>query len=78
MRWASLDVVVDAVLARRVQNPSLIVGALAAHASRARGWSTLAPADSPWPGRPRPRGGDAGSAAGAAESGAAESGAPAE
>ncbi|WP_454159116.1 NUDIX domain-containing protein [Microbacterium lacticum] len=78
VRWASLDEVVDAVLARRVQNPSLIVGALAAHASRARGWSTLAPADSPWPGRPRPRGGDAGSAAGAAESGAAESGAPAE
>ncbi|MFV4914870.1 NUDIX hydrolase, partial [Microbacterium lacticum] len=53
VRWASLDEVVDAVLARRVQNPSLIVGALAAHASRARGWSTLAPADSPWPGRPR-------------------------
>ncbi len=78
VRWASLDEVVDAVLARRVQNPSLIVGALAAHAARARGWSTLAPADSPWPGRPRPRGGGAGSAAGAAESGAAESGAPAE
>ncbi len=33
------------MLARRVQNPSLTIGVLAAHASRARGWSTLAAAD---------------------------------
>ena len=52
IRWVPLDDVVDAVLARRVQNPSLIVGVLAAHVSRSRGWKTLAPADSPWPGHP--------------------------
>jgi len=52
IRWVPLDEVVDAVLARRVANPSLIVGVLAAQASRSRDWSTLAPADSPWPGHP--------------------------
>ncbi|RZS66645.1 ADP-ribose pyrophosphatase [Agromyces ramosus] len=55
-RWVDLDACVDAVLARRVQNPSLAIGVLAAHASRARGWSTLAAADVPWPGRSTPRG----------------------
>ena len=54
-RWSPLDDCVDAVLARRVQNPSLTIGVLAAHASRARGWSTLAAADAPWPGRSTPR-----------------------
>lgn len=54
VRWVALDDVVDAILDRRVQNPSLVVGALAAHASRARGWSTLAPADTPWERRPQP------------------------
>ncbi len=53
-RWVALDECVDAVLARRVQNPSLVVGVLAAHAARARGWQSLAPADAPWPGRSRP------------------------
>ncbi|GAA3039606.1 NUDIX domain-containing protein [Microbacterium dextranolyticum] len=53
VRWVSLDEVVDAVLARRVQNAALIVAALSAHASRARGWSTLAPADEPWARRGR-------------------------
>ena len=56
VRWVPLDDVVDAVLARRVQNPSLVTAALVAHASRARGWSTLAPADTPWERRPRPVG----------------------
>jgi 8-oxo-dGDP phosphatase len=51
MRWVALDEVVDAILDRRVQNPSLVVGGLAAHAARARGWSTLAPGDAPWPRR---------------------------
>jgi len=54
VRWASLDEVVDAILDRRVQNPSLVVGALAVLAARARDWSTLAPADTPWDRRPRP------------------------
>ena len=52
-RWVPLDECVDAVLARRVQNPSLVVGVLAAEASRTRGWSTLAPADTPWPTHPK-------------------------
>ncbi|MEP6478278.1 MAG: NUDIX hydrolase [Rhodoglobus sp.] len=51
-RWASLDEVVDAVLARDVQNSILVIGALAAQASRSRGWAPLAPADSPWPEHP--------------------------
>lgn len=53
VRWEELDDVVDAVLARQLQNPSLVIGALAAQASRARGWSTLAPADDPWTRRPQ-------------------------
>lgn len=55
-RWAALDECVDAVLARRVQNSSLVYGALAAFAARARGWRGLGPADAPWPGRSTPRG----------------------
>ena len=47
-RWVPLDDVVDAVLARRVQSPSLVVGALAAVAARSRDWATLAPGDEPW------------------------------
>lgn len=50
--WVPIDEVVDAVLSRRVQNPSLCIGALAAHAGRERGWQTLGDADSPWPRRP--------------------------
>ena len=50
-RWVPLDDVVDAVLARRVHNPSLITGALTAHVARGRGWSTLSAADAPWPTR---------------------------
>lgn len=56
VRWVPLDEVVDAVLDRRVHNPSLTIAALAAHAARGRGWDTLAPADAPWPGRPVPVG----------------------
>jgi len=52
IRWVPLDDCVDAVLARRVQNPSLALGVLAAQASRSRGWASLAPADTPWPRHP--------------------------
>ena len=48
VRWVDLDDVVDAVLTRRVQSPSLVVGVLAAQAARARDWATLAPGDEPW------------------------------
>ncbi|MBF4561277.1 NUDIX hydrolase [Microbacterium sp. VKM Ac-2870] len=58
VRWVPLDEVVDAVLARRVQNPSLVVGVLTAQAARARDWATLGPADAPWPRRPRSIGED--------------------
>jgi len=54
-RWVGLDACVDAVLARRVGNPSLTVGVLAAVAARARKWATLAPADAPWPAHPNHR-----------------------
>jgi NTP pyrophosphohydrolases including oxidative damage repair enzymes len=56
VRWVRLDDVVDAVLARRVRNPSLTIGALAAHTSRARDWATLAPGEAPWPRPPVPVG----------------------
>ncbi|WP_427846481.1 NUDIX domain-containing protein [Cryobacterium arcticum] len=52
VRWVSLDDCIDAILARKVQNPSLVVGVLAAAASRARGWASLGPADLPWPRHP--------------------------
>jgi 8-oxo-dGDP phosphatase len=52
-RWVPLDDVVEAVLARRVQSPSLVVGALAAVAARGRGWDVLAPGDEPWLRHPR-------------------------
>lgn len=53
--WVPLDEALDAVLARRVQNPSLAIGVLSAHASRARGWATLVPADVPWGRHPKLR-----------------------
>ena len=43
----------DAVLAGRVHNPGAVVGVLAAWAARELGWSTLRPADAPWPEHPR-------------------------
>ena len=52
VRWVPLGDCVDAVLARRVQNPSLVIGVLAAQAAQARGWSTLGAADEPWPRHP--------------------------
>jgi len=49
VRFAPLDDLVEAVLARRLHNPSLVVGVLAAAAWRARGWQGLAGADAAWP-----------------------------
>jgi 8-oxo-dGDP phosphatase len=48
-RWVPLDEVVDAVLARTVGNAILSIAVLAASASRARGWSSLADPDAAWP-----------------------------
>ncbi|GIJ00202.1 ADP-ribose pyrophosphatase [Sediminihabitans luteus] len=50
-RWVPLDEAADAVLAGHVHNPSAVVGILAAVRSRSLGWSTLRPADAPWPER---------------------------
>ena len=52
VRWVPLDDLVATVLAGRVQNPSAVVGALAAQAARAANWSTLRPADAHWSHRP--------------------------
>jgi ADP-ribose pyrophosphatase len=48
-RWVPLDEARDAVLAGRIHNPGSVVGVLAAWVCRQLGWSTLRPADSPWP-----------------------------
>ncbi|AKT51687.1 NUDIX domain-containing protein [Arsenicicoccus sp. oral taxon 190] len=53
--WLSLDDARAAVLAGQLHNPSTVVGVLAAHASRADGWASLRPADSPWPEHPAHR-----------------------
>lgn len=53
VRWAPLDEVVDAVLARTMQNPSLTIGVLSARAARDRGFSGLGDAGEPWPTRPQ-------------------------
>ncbi|MGW9185538.1 NUDIX domain-containing protein [Agromyces sp. NPDC055661] len=54
-RWLDLDACVDAVLERRVQNPTLVIGVLAAQVARARGWAGLGASDAAWPGRSTPR-----------------------
>ena len=56
LRWFSLDDVRDAVLAGRLNSPSLVVGVLAACAGRDAGWTTLRSADAPWPEFPGGRG----------------------
>ena len=48
-RWVSLDDAYEAALNRRITNSVILIAVLSAHASRARGWSTLLPGDSPWP-----------------------------
>jgi len=54
-RWVDLDEVVTAVLERRIQNPSTVIAVLQAHVARSRGWTTLGPADAPWPRHPKLR-----------------------
>ncbi|SDS59588.1 ADP-ribose pyrophosphatase [Paraoerskovia marina] len=52
-RWLPLEEAVDAVLTGGLHNPNTVVGVLAAAQARARGWSTLRPAETPWPHRRR-------------------------
>ncbi|WP_309615743.1 NUDIX hydrolase [Salinibacterium sp.] len=47
VRWVPLDDVVDAVLARDLQNSILAIAVFAAAAGRARGWRTLGDANAP-------------------------------
>ena len=44
-----LEEAVRAVLEGRLHNPGTVIGVLAVHAARAAGWSTLRPAEEPWP-----------------------------
>ena len=53
VRWVSLDEALQAVLSRDLQNPSTVVGVLAAAASKAKGWDSLDPGDAPWPRHPK-------------------------
>jgi 8-oxo-dGDP phosphatase len=58
VRWVPLDSARDDVLAGRVHNPAAVVGILAACAARDAGWTTLRPADAPWPEHPARRAAD--------------------
>ncbi len=49
--WVDLTEARDLVLAGRLHNPTTVCGVLAAAAARDAGWSTLRPADAPWPER---------------------------
>jgi len=49
IRWVSLDDAYEAALTHRITNSVILIAVLTAHASRARGWSTLIPGDAPWP-----------------------------
>lgn len=46
--WVRLDDALTMVLDGRLHNPSAVIGVLATHAARGRGWSVLRPADAPW------------------------------
>ena len=46
--WVGLDDALTMVLDGRLHNPSAVIGVLATHAARARGWAGLRPADAPW------------------------------
>jgi 8-oxo-dGDP phosphatase len=52
--WVAIDEVLDAISAGSLHNPLTIMGVHAAARERARGWSGLRPADTPWPERPNP------------------------
>ena len=53
--WASLDDLVDAVLAGDLHNPTVVSGVLAARTAQlGAGFDALRPADAPWPARVMP------------------------
>lgn len=54
--WVALDDAVAAALSGRINNAGAVVGVLALEAARQRGFTTLRPADAPWPQHPRNQG----------------------
>jgi 8-oxo-dGTP pyrophosphatase MutT (NUDIX family) len=52
-RWVPFEEALEAVLDGRLHNPGTVVGMLALNAARQRNWTTLRPADEPWPHHPR-------------------------
>ncbi len=48
-RWVPLDDAYAAVLGGQVHNPGAVIGIMATWGARRRGWTTLRPADTPWP-----------------------------
>ena len=55
VRWVPLDQVVDAVLARDLQNSILAIAVLSAQALQARGWEGLGDPEADWPRHPLAR-----------------------
>lgn len=55
VRWVSLDDAYAAVLAGALHNQGAMLGILTAWGAREQGWSTLRPADAPWPEHPAHR-----------------------
>ncbi|MEN2745833.1 NUDIX hydrolase [Sinomonas halotolerans] len=53
--WMDLDEAVRAVMEGRLNNPSAVVGILAARAARDDGFASLRPGDVPWPAHPAQR-----------------------
>ena len=49
--WVPLDLALELVLSGRLTSPSTVVGVLAAHAARLRGWSDLRPTSDRWTAR---------------------------
>lgn len=54
--WVDLSEARELVLGGRLHNPTTVSGVLAAAAAKEAGWSTLRPADTPWPERSPARG----------------------
>ncbi|HEV2089192.1 MAG TPA: NUDIX hydrolase, partial [Cryptosporangiaceae bacterium] len=50
--WFDLDQAVEMALGGEIQNAACVAGVLAAAHARAGDWSSLRPADAPWPARP--------------------------
>ena len=46
--WVSLTDAMEWVLAGRLHNPSTVIGIMAAHAARGRGWQGLREPGAPW------------------------------